>query len=152
MRNMIFGGIGVLWGSGVLLYSFLGRGERAGGAYGAGQAAGTVFGFLLLGVGLFYLISGIRNLSQHEPRRKPRKRKRRPPTDDEDEDDRRERGARDEGRERLFDPRPCCLVPRWFIGVVVGRISSWSPGDGRGRLSPHRGWKVRPFVRLPGAP
>ncbi len=35
------------------------------------------------------------------------------------------------------------------IGAVVGRISSWSPCDGRGRLSPHRGWKVHTFLKIP---
>ncbi len=30
------------------------------------------------------------------------------------------------------------------IGAVVDRSASWSPCDGRGCLSPHRGWKVRP--------
>ncbi len=82
MRNVIFGGIGVLWGGGILLYWFLGGGGRGEGAFGAGQAVGAVFGVLLFGAGLFYLISGIRSLSREEPRRKPRRRKRRPTEDD----------------------------------------------------------------------
>jgi hypothetical protein len=80
MRNIIFGGIGVLWGGGILLYSFLGGGLRAGGASGAGQVAGTIFGLLLFGVGLFYLVTGIRNLNEdddRQPRRKSPKRKQR---------------------------------------------------------------------------
>jgi hypothetical protein len=75
MRNVIFGGIGVLWGGGILLYTLLG-GARSGGAHGAGQVAGLVFGLLLFGVGLFYLINGIRDMSADDEDTKPRRRKR----------------------------------------------------------------------------
>jgi hypothetical protein len=83
MRNMIFGGIGVVWGGGIILYSVLGA-PRAGGAYGAGQMVGTVFGILLFVVGFYYLIAGVREMNQGErsSKRKKRKRRRR---DDEDE-------------------------------------------------------------------
>jgi hypothetical protein len=78
MRNVIFGGIGVLLGGVILLAPFL-RGEtRGGGAYSAGQMAGSGLGLLLFAVGLYYLIIGIRSLSQEETKPKPRKRKRRP--------------------------------------------------------------------------
>jgi hypothetical protein len=75
MRNVIFGGIGVLWGGGILLYTFLAGGARSGGAFGAGQVAGLVFGLLLFGVGLFYLINGIRDVSAADEDTKPRRRK-----------------------------------------------------------------------------
>ncbi|HEX4610318.1 MAG TPA: hypothetical protein VH092_19160 [Urbifossiella sp.] len=76
MRNLIFGGIGVLWGGAIVLYALFGGGPRAEGAYGAGQAGGAVFGFVMFAAGLFYLINGIRGMTPDEPRRKPRKRKR----------------------------------------------------------------------------
>ena len=78
MRNAIVGGIGALWGAAILIYSiFRQRGE---GAYAAGQIAGTVFGVLMFGAGVYYLISGIRSLG--EPKQKPKKRKRRRHEDD----------------------------------------------------------------------
>jgi hypothetical protein len=59
MRNRIFGAIGVIWGGGVLLYSFVGRGQVEGsGAYAAGQMTAVVFGGLLFLVGLYYLMKG----------------------------------------------------------------------------------------------
>ena len=82
MRNLVFGGIGVLWGGAVLVYSFLT--PRAGGAYGVGQAMGTGFGLLMFAVGLYYLVIGIRSLRQDKPKRKSRKRTRRPVEDDDE--------------------------------------------------------------------
>ena len=58
MRNRIFGGIGVVWGAGVLIYSLLKGGPEGGGAYAAGQIGGMIFGGLLFVVGLYYLIKG----------------------------------------------------------------------------------------------
>ncbi|GIX05005.1 MAG: hypothetical protein KatS3mg114_0874 [Planctomycetaceae bacterium] len=84
MRNVIFGGIGVLWGGGILLYSLLGGDPRAGGAYGAGQAAATIFGLLMFAAGLYYLITGIRGMSRGGPTRRPRGRKPRPIGDDDE--------------------------------------------------------------------
>src|SRR5947208_1712786 len=78
MRNLIFGAIGVLWGGGVLWYSFMGNAPRGGGAYGAGQMVGGIFGLLLFVAGLYYLIGGIREVVPDQPRRKPRKPKREP--------------------------------------------------------------------------
>ena len=57
-RNRIFGGIGVLWVGAVLLSGLMGGSAPTSGAYGAGHAAGTVFGGLLFVVGLYYLIKG----------------------------------------------------------------------------------------------
>jgi hypothetical protein len=76
MRDVILGGIGVLWGGGIFLYTLLAGGARSGGAHGAGQVAGFVFGLLLFGVGLFYLINGIRSMNAGDEDTKPRKRKR----------------------------------------------------------------------------
>jgi hypothetical protein len=85
MRNIIFGGIGVLWGGGILLYSFLGSAPRAQGAYGAGQSAATLFGLLLFIAGLFYLITGIRAMSRDEPVPKTQKRKKKKKQIEEDD-------------------------------------------------------------------
>jgi hypothetical protein len=85
MRNVIFGGLGVLWGAVIILFSFLKDNTPASGAYGAGQTAGTVLGVVMFGVGLFYLITGIRSQIQGEPIQKPRKRKRkRKPVEDDE--------------------------------------------------------------------
>ncbi len=62
MRNVIFGGIGVLWGGSILLYSMFKSEPFESGAYGAGQKAGLVTAVLLFGVGLVYLIMGILSL------------------------------------------------------------------------------------------
>lgn len=58
MRNKIFGGIGVLWGGGILVSAFLRGGPEGSGAYAAGQTGGLVFGLLMLGVGGYYLFKG----------------------------------------------------------------------------------------------
>lgn len=80
MRNAIIGGIGALWGAAILIYSmFRQRGE---GAYAAGQIAGTIFGVLMFGAGVYYLIVGIRGMG--EPKQRSKKRKRRRHEDDED--------------------------------------------------------------------
>jgi hypothetical protein len=85
MRKLVFGGIGVVWGGAVLVYSFSGGGPRGGGgAYGAGQTAGTVFGGLLFVVGLIYCILGLVSLGSAKGKRK-RKQKKRQRTDYEDE-------------------------------------------------------------------
>lgn len=58
MRNKIFGGIGVLWGSAILVSGFLRGGPEASGAYAAGHFSGLVFGLGLLLVGGDYLLKG----------------------------------------------------------------------------------------------
>ena len=59
MRNRIFGGIGVLWGGGLLVSKLIsGQLVSGSGAYAGGQLAGLVFAILLFGVGLYYLIKG----------------------------------------------------------------------------------------------
>jgi len=55
-RNRIMGGIGTAWGLAIIIYSA--TTTRYGGAYGAGQVAGMMFGILMFGVGLYYLIRG----------------------------------------------------------------------------------------------
>jgi hypothetical protein len=87
MRNVISGGIGVLLGGAILLFALLGGRSESGGAYGAGQMAGTIFGVLLFGVGLYYLIDGIRNMNDQDEERPRRKKKRKRRVREEDEDD-----------------------------------------------------------------
>ena len=55
MRNKIFGGIGILWGGGVVLTRLLSDSSSANpGAYQAGQSAAFWFGVVMLGAGLYY--------------------------------------------------------------------------------------------------
>lgn len=55
LRNKIFGGIGVIWGSLVLYGGLSSPASEAGSeAYKNGQTGALVFGALLLGVGLYY--------------------------------------------------------------------------------------------------
>jgi len=75
MRNLIFGAIGTLWGGLILLGTFLRGGPSGQGAYFTGQLLGLLFGVLLFGAGLYYLIDGIKKL-QAGPQKKRRKRKR----------------------------------------------------------------------------
>jgi len=79
MRNVIFGAIGVLWGGGILLASLLGGKPQGGGAFGAGQVVGLLFGVLLLGAGAVALINGIQTVQsaprKARPRPKPRRRR-----------------------------------------------------------------------------
>ena len=55
MRNKIFGGIGILWGGGIL-FRWLTSGASNGGssAYQNGQSVAVVFGAIMLVVGLYY--------------------------------------------------------------------------------------------------
>jgi LPXTG-motif cell wall-anchored protein len=55
VRNKIFGGIGVIWGS-LILYNGLtsNASEASSAAYKNGQTGALVFGAVLLGLGLFY--------------------------------------------------------------------------------------------------
>jgi MFS family permease len=59
MRDRIFGGIGVAWGTAILVswISKLFKGELPSGnsGYVMGQYIGLLFAFLLVGVGLYYL-------------------------------------------------------------------------------------------------
>ncbi len=63
MRNLIFGGIGVLWGGNMLLATFiqllngtLFDGPNNG--YVAGKLSGVFFAVLMFGAGLYYLVKG----------------------------------------------------------------------------------------------
>jgi len=58
MRNRIFGGIGVIWGGAILVYSLMKGVPQGQGAYAAGQTGGMIFGGLLFVVGVYYLIKG----------------------------------------------------------------------------------------------
>jgi LPXTG-motif cell wall-anchored protein len=55
LRNKIFGGIGVIWGS-LILYNGLtsSASEASSTAYKSGQTGALVFGAVLLGLGLYY--------------------------------------------------------------------------------------------------
>lgn len=46
MRNKIFGGIGIVWGGGILARGLLGAG---------GNIAGLLFGVIMLGLGIYYV-------------------------------------------------------------------------------------------------
>ncbi len=58
VRNRVFGGIGVVWGGGILLSGLLRGLPSGGGAAAAGATVGLLMGVLFLGAGLFYLIRG----------------------------------------------------------------------------------------------
>ena len=77
MRNKILGAIGVLWGGGVVIYSLVT--PRGGGAYGAGQMVGTIFGVLMLIAGIYTLATADwsgKDDDEDRPRRKKRRRRR----------------------------------------------------------------------------
>lgn len=56
MRNRIVGGIGVLWGGGILVSTFMKGTPQGQSGYAQGQMLGIVFGALLFFVGLYYLV------------------------------------------------------------------------------------------------
>jgi hypothetical protein len=60
VRNIIVGGIGVLWGGGILVSALLRGGPDGSGSYAAGHSAGLALGALLLIVGAYYVFQGIR--------------------------------------------------------------------------------------------
>jgi len=58
MLTRILAIIATIWGGGVILSGLLGSGPEGGGAYVQGQGIGLLFGAVLFGVGVFYLIKG----------------------------------------------------------------------------------------------
>ncbi len=58
MRNRIIGGIGILWGAGMLISFLIRSGSGEGGAYGAGQTMGLLFGVVMFGAGVYYVVKG----------------------------------------------------------------------------------------------
>jgi hypothetical protein len=84
MRNLISGVVGIVLGGLILLTSLLSGGPRGEGAYGVGQTIGLVFALLLFGAGIFYLVMGIRGLSQ--PPKEVKRRRKRPREYEEDEE------------------------------------------------------------------
>jgi hypothetical protein len=53
VRNKIFGGIGILWGAG-MLFVWLTSPPVGSAAYRGGQAGAGVFGAIMLAAGLYY--------------------------------------------------------------------------------------------------
>lgn len=56
MRNKIFGGIGILWGGGILLRWILADSSGGSDAYQSGNSLAVLFGLLLFVVGIYYFI------------------------------------------------------------------------------------------------
>jgi hypothetical protein len=56
MRNRIFGAIGLIWGSLILVTAFLRGGPQGSGSYAAGQTGALVFAVLLVVVGGYYFV------------------------------------------------------------------------------------------------
>lgn len=54
MRNKIFGGIGMLWGGGILARWFLAGSSGGSGAYQDGQNTAVIFGLLMFAAGAYY--------------------------------------------------------------------------------------------------
>lgn len=60
MRDIVFGAIGVVWGSLILLSAVVSSKPEGEGAYASGRTAGLVFAVLLVSVGGFYLWRGLK--------------------------------------------------------------------------------------------
>jgi hypothetical protein len=123
MASITGGVIAIVWGVGIQIYSA--NQKQYGGAYGAGQAIGSLFGLVLIGVGIYALVNGIRAANSRTF--KPRKRRRPKPRryrdddyddksprrrsssrdqdDDDDDDEPRSRRSRDRDREDDDDDR-----------------------------------------------
>ena len=56
MRNKIFGGIGILWGGGIVLNWLLGGTSSGSAAYNAGAGGAIIFGLLMFGAGVYYFL------------------------------------------------------------------------------------------------
>jgi LPXTG-motif cell wall-anchored protein len=54
LRNKIFGGIGVLWGGGILVRWFMSGNAAGSDAYQSGQNTAVIFGAVMLLGGLYY--------------------------------------------------------------------------------------------------
>jgi hypothetical protein len=63
-RNLTSGVVGILFGGWILINWARNGGPQGQGAYLAGEVVGLIFGVLLFGGGWYYLIKGIRELSQ----------------------------------------------------------------------------------------
>lgn len=57
MRNRITGGVAVVWGGGILVHAFT-KAPSTNEAYQSGVNVATIFGAVLVLVGLYYLIKG----------------------------------------------------------------------------------------------
>src|SRR5437764_98844 len=86
MRRMVIGGIGAIWGIGVLVYSLRSAGEY-GGSYGAGRMFATLAGGAMGITGFVFFVIGLSSLNDSPTRGRSRGGRRRY-DDDEDDDDR----------------------------------------------------------------
>jgi hypothetical protein len=57
MRNRTTGVVAIVWGGGILVYSFT-KAPSTDEAYQSGANVATIFGVVLVLVGLYYLIKG----------------------------------------------------------------------------------------------
>lgn len=56
MRNLIIAIILTVWGAGIVLRGLFGDGVAGDGAYGAGQTAAFLIGFVMFGAGVRFLV------------------------------------------------------------------------------------------------
>jgi len=56
MKSRILGAVGAILGGTIMLSGLLNSNPESSGAYAQGQIAGFVFGIILFGAGLYYLI------------------------------------------------------------------------------------------------
>ena len=54
MRNKIFGGIGIVWGGGILAMRLFGEPSGGSEAYQSGQTGAAIFGLIMLVLGFYY--------------------------------------------------------------------------------------------------
>jgi hypothetical protein len=58
MRNRVVGAIGVLWGGGILVSTFINGLPKGDSAYATGNYAGIIFGVAMFIAGAYYLLKG----------------------------------------------------------------------------------------------
>jgi hypothetical protein len=60
MRNLVLAIILTIWGAGIVLRGLFGDGLSGGGSYGTGQFAAFLFGFVMVGAGVRFLVKHVR--------------------------------------------------------------------------------------------
>jgi hypothetical protein len=63
-RNIILGGLFLVWGLAIVIVRLTGGGDAGDGAYNAGQDAAFYFGFVMAAVGGFALRKGLRDRAE----------------------------------------------------------------------------------------